>query len=308
MADPTATPAVPRIVVVSPTRNEQETLLRTVASMEAQTLRPLRWILVDDGSTDRTPELMRQVAARLPWVRIVTRPDRGYRKVGGGVIEAFDAGRAAIDVDHDFIAKLDVDMEFGPTYLERILEKFARDPKLAAASGKVFRRDDGRLLRRGSGGLVEEFIIDEMVAGQFKLYRRDVFERIGGFVREVMWDGIDIHRVRMAGFRTESFADEELRLIHLRVMGSTDKSVYRGRLRWGRGQWFMGSSFPYVVASGLFRMRERPYLVGGLLIIAGYLDGLLRRAPRYGEPEFRRELRRWQHARLRRLLTTGALR
>lgn len=300
MADTPAAPAVPRIVVVSPTRNEETTLPRTLASMEAQTLRPLRWILVDDGSTDRTPELMREAAARLPWVRVVTRPDRGYRKLGGGVIEAFDAGRATIDVEHDFIAKLDVDMEFEPTYLERILQEFARDPKLAAASGKVFRREEGRL--------VEEFIIDEMVAGQFKLYRRDLFERIGGFVREVMWDGIDIHRVRMAGFKTRSFDDPELRLIHLRVMGSTDKNVYRGRLRWGRGQWFMGSSFPYVVASGLFRMRERPYVVGGLLIIAGYLDGLVRRVPRYGEPEFRRELRRWQHQRLRRLFTRGALR
>jgi poly-beta-1,6-N-acetyl-D-glucosamine synthase len=324
MADTPAAPEVPRIVVISPTRNEEATLPRTVASMEAQTLRPLRWILVDDGSTDRTPELMREAAARLPWVRVVTRPDRGYRKLGGGVIEAFDAGRATIDVDHDFIAKLDVDMEFEPTYLERIMKEFASDPKLAAASGKVFRREEGRLLRRGSGGLhrresgglhrresgglVEEFIIDEMVAGQFKLYRRDVFEKIGGFVREVMWDGIDIHRVRMAGFKTRSFADPELRLIHLRVMGSTDKNVYRGRLRWGRGQWFMGSSFPYVVASGLFRMRERPYVVGGLLIIAGYLDGLVRRVPRYGEPEFRRELRRWQRERLRRLFTAGALR
>lgn len=303
MPDPIATPAAlstKRIVVISPTRNEEATLLRTVAAMEAQTLLPVRWILVDDGSTDRTPELMRATAARLPWVRVVTRPDRGFRKLGGGVIEAFDAGRATIDVDHDYIAKLDVDMEFGPRYLERILELFARDPKLAAASGKVFRREDG--------GLTEEFIIDEMVAGQFKLYRRDVFERIGGFVQAVMWDGIDIHRVRMAGFRTESCADPELRLIHLRVMGSTDKNVYRGRLRWGRGQWFMGSSFPYVVASGLFRMRERPYVVGGLLIIAGFLDGWLRRQPRYGEPEFRRELRRWQNARLRRLFTAGSVR
>src|SRR5262245_557248 len=79
MADTPAAPEVPRIVVISPTRNEEATLPRTIASIEAQTLRPLRWILVDDGSTDRTPELMREAAARLPWVRVVTRPDRGYR-------------------------------------------------------------------------------------------------------------------------------------------------------------------------------------------------------------------------------------
>jgi len=292
------TSAPPRVVLISPTRNEEKSLLETVAAVEAQTLRPVRWILVDDGSSDRTPELLREVAKRLPWVRVVTRPDRGFRKVGGGVIEAFDAGRAAIDVEHDFLAKLDVDLSFGPRYLERILERFAADPRLAAASGKVFRREGGRL--------VEEFIIDEMVAGQFKLYRREAFEKIGGFVQEVMWDGIDIHRARMEHFRTASLTDPELGIIHLRVMGSSDRNVFRGRLRWGRGQWFMGSAFPYVVASGIFRLREKPIGIGGLLIIAGYLGAALRRAPRYEYPGFRRSLRQWQYGRLRALLWRGA--
>jgi biofilm PGA synthesis N-glycosyltransferase PgaC len=290
----------PRIVVVSPSRNEERTLLRTVAAMESQLLRPVLWVLVDDGSTDRSPELMREIAARLPWVRVVTRPDRGFRRVGGGVIEAFDAGRAAIDVEYDFIAKLDADLEFPPRYLERAMELFRADPRLAAVSGKVFRPDPG--------GDVEEFLIDEMVSGAFKLYRREAFEQIGGFVREVMWDGIDIHRARMLGWRTRSVHDPDLRILHLRVMGSTEKSVYHGRLRWGRGQWFLGSSFPYVVASGLFRMRERPYVIGGALIIAGYLDAALRGRPRYGEPAFRRELRRWQHRRLWKLVKGGGAR
>jgi hypothetical protein len=141
-------------------------------------------------------------------------------------------------------------------------------------------------------------MIDEMVAGQFKLYRHEAFERIGGFVREVMWDGIDFHRARMAGYRTASLHDPELRIIHLRLMGSSDRSIYRGRLRWGRGQWFMGSSLPYVIASGVLRMRERPYLIGGLFIIGGYLGAALSRSPRFDDREFRRNLRRWQYRRL----------
>jgi GT2 family glycosyltransferase len=268
--------------------------------MEAQTIAPLRWIVVDDGSSDRTPQLLRELAARLPWVRVVTRGDRGFRKMGGGVIEAFDAGRATIDVDFDFLVKLDVDLEFGPTYVEHLLGHFARDPKLAAASGKVFRPENG--------GFVEEFIIDEAVSGAFKFYRRDAFEKIGGFVREVMWDGIDFHRARMAGFTTRSFRDPQLRIVHLRLMGSTDRGVVRGRLRHGRGQWFMGSSFVYVAASSLFRMRERPYVVGGLLHLAGFVDAAIRRLPRYDDPAFRAELRRWQRARLRQLVTTGRFR
>jgi glycosyltransferase involved in cell wall biosynthesis len=280
----------PRIVVVSPARNEDATLPRTLAAMRAQTRPPDLWILVDDGSTDRTLEIMTEAARETPWIRVVPRADRGFRAVGGGVVDAFYAGLETVEGDYDFIAKLDVDLEFSPRYIARLLERFAEDPELAAASGKVFRPE--------GEGFVEESIIDEQVSGAFKFYRSEAFDRIGGFVREVMWDGIDFHRARMEGYRTRSFRDEELRIIHLRLMGSTDRSVYRGRLRWGAGQWFMGSAFAYVVASGLFRMRERPFVIGGLLIIAGYCLAALRRVERYEEPGFRAELHRWQWARL----------
>ena len=212
-----------RVVIISPCRDEERTLARTIACMRLQTHPPVRWVIVDDGSRDRTPEILARVAAEIPWVRVVHREDRGFRKLGGGVIDAFYEGLAAVDVDYDFVAKMDVDLEFSPRYLARILEEFERDPELAAASGKVYRREGDRL--------VEEFMINEMVAGQFKLYCRAAFEAIGGFVREVMWDGIDFHRARMCGFRTASFVDPELRILHLRLMGSSEGSVYRGRLR-----------------------------------------------------------------------------
>jgi poly-beta-1,6-N-acetyl-D-glucosamine synthase len=279
-----------RIAIVSPVRDEEATLERTIACMERQTLKPAQWIVVDDGSTDRTPELLRAAAERNPWIKVVKRADRGFRKVGGGVIDAFWEGHGAIDVDYDFISKMDVDLEFSERYLETIMKHFDADPKLAAASGKVYRPE--------GNGFVEEFMIDEMVAGQFKLYRRGAFDAIGGFVREVMWDGIDFHQARLHGFRTASLHDPDLRIIHLRLMGSSDKSVYRGRLRWGRGQWFMGSSFPYVLASGCFRAREKPYLIGGALIVAGYIQAALEGAPTFEHPGFRDGLRRWQHERL----------
>jgi hypothetical protein len=106
----------------------------------------------------------------------------------------------------------------------------------------------------------------------------------------------------MEGYRTANLDEPELRIVHLRLMGSSDRSVYRGRLRWGQGQWFMGSSFAYTLASGVFRMREAPYGIGGALIVAGYVGAALRGKPRYEDREFRRELRRWQRRRLRRLL------
>ena len=142
---------------------------------------------------------------------------------------------------------------------------------------------------------IQDFIVKYKLAGVEGVSE---VASIGGFVREVMWDGIDFHRARMEGYRTRSFRDEELRIIHLRLMGSTDRSVYRGRMRWGAGQWFMGSAFAYVVVSGLFRMRERPFVIGGLLIIAGYCLAAIRRVERYDVPGFRTELHRWQWARL----------
>jgi len=283
-----------RIVVISPCRDEAATLGRTIACIRAQTRPPDRWVVVDDGSRDRTPEILEQAAAEIPFLRVVHRPDRGFRKLGSGVIDTFYEGLDSVDIPYDFVAKMDVDLEFSPRYFEKILDYFDRDPRLAAASGKVYRREGSRL--------IEEFMIDEMVAGQFKLYRREAFERIGGFVRAVMWDGIDFHRARMEGYRTASLEDPELRIIHLRLMGSSDSSVYRGRLRWGRGQWYMGSSFAYVLASGVFRMLEKPRGIGGLLLIAGYLMAGLQREARYQDPAFRRELRRWQYQRLAGLL------
>jgi len=279
-----------RVVVISPCRNEERTLPQTIECMRAQTHPPVRWVLVDDGSTDASPDLLAEAEREVPWIRVVQREDRGFRKLGSGVIDAFYDGLSTVDVDYDFLAKMDVDLKFSPRYIECLLEHFSRDPLLGAASGKVYRREGGRL--------IEEFMIDEMVAGQFKFYRRETFERIGGFVREVMWDGIDFHRARMEGFKTASLEDPELRITHLRLMGSSDKNVYYGRLRWGRGQWFLGSSFSYLLASGVFRMREKPIVVGGLLIVAGYLLAAIRREPRYAFPGFREHLRAWQRRRL----------
>lgn len=294
MSKTIAAARAPAVLVISPCRDEAGTLPRTIAAMRAQTRPPERWIVVDDGSTDETPRILADAAAQIPWLRVVTRENRGFRKLGGGVIDAFEDGLAHADGGYDFVAKMDVDLEFPPRYIERLLEEFARDPKLAAASGKVYRPEGGRLVR--------EFMIDEMVAGQFKFYRRAALEEIGGFVRGLMWDGIDFHRARMAGYRTVSIEDPELRILHLRLMGSSDRSVYRGRLRWGEGQYFMGSWFPYVLASGVFRMREKPYGIGGLLIPLGYLLAALRRAPRYEDATFRTGLRRWQRERLARVL------
>ena len=290
----------PKIVVISPVRNEERLLPATIESMVAQTLQPTEWVIVDDGSTDNTAEIVEKAAAEHSWIRLVRRGDRGFRKLGGGVIDTFNDGLATTEVDWDYVGKLDADLTFGPDYLERITKEFDADDKLGSASGKVYRPE--------GDGVVEEFMIDEMVAGQWKLYKRQCFEEIGGLVAEVMWDGIDFHKARQAGWKTRSINIPELAIIHHRLMGSSDKNVLRGRMRWGFGQWFMGTHPAYIIASAGLRMFEKPYIIGGILILAGYVRAAIQRQPRYGDLAFRSNLQQWQLGRLKQLVVAGQVR
>jgi glycosyltransferase involved in cell wall biosynthesis len=291
-------PVIP-LAIISPVRDEAQYVRRTLEAMVAQTMQPQEWLFVDDGSTDDTRAIIESYTRDHPWIRVISRDNRGFRQLGSGVIAAFNFGRECLSKpDYQFIAKLDGDMSFPPRYLEVMLERLASEPQLAAVSGKVFRPE--------KDGLVEEFIIDEMVAGQFKLYKRAAFDDIGGFTQTILWDGIDIHRCRMKGYRTLSFDHPEARLFHHRLMGSSDSSVYTGRVRLGRGIWFMGYHPLYAIASGLFRMHEKPYVIGGLIIIASYFYAAVRREPKFADREFIRDLRQWQLRKLRILPKRGA--
>jgi len=279
------------LVIISPVRNEEQLIRKTLDSVTSQTWQPSEWIIVDDGSTDRTAQIVDEYAARFPWIRRVLRQDRGFRQLGAGVIAAFDFGRKHIhNTDWQYIAKLDGDMSFGPRYLEIMVGALEQEPKLACVSGKVFRPE--------GEALVEEFIIDEATAGQFKLYKREPFLEMGGFPQTILWDGIDFHQCRMRGWDTRSFFHEDARLFHHRLMGSSDKNVYWGRVRLGKGIWFMGYHPLYALAVGVFRMHEKPRVIGGLIIFFAYCWAALKQEPRYPDEKFRAYLQKWQMERI----------
>lgn len=291
-----ATPAAPdrKYVLVMPTRDEERFLQQTIDSLAQQTILPAELIIVNDGSTDRTGEIADAAAETHDWIHVAHRPNRGKRIVGGGVIEAFYAGFHELRTeDYAYLCKIDADITVSHNYFESIMRKMEADPALGSASGKVFNPT------LGMDRLFEEKIIDEQVSGAAKFYRRECFEDIGGLVQEVMWDGIDFHRARMCGWKTRSFRDEDLRICHYRLMGSSSKSIFHGRLRWGRGQWFMGTHPLYIIASGVYRTHERPFVIGGLLIIAGYALAALKGERRYEDLAFRKHLHKWQLERLR---------
>ena len=282
-----------RYIIISPVRDEEAYLTATIASITAQTRCPEEYILVDDGSTDRTAAIILEAAQKYPFIRYVKRENRGERKVGPGVVEAFYEGYAAVTTaSYDFICKMDGDLTLGPTYFETLFEQFDQDPYLGAASGKLF-------LDMGDGQRVEERITDESVLGGVLCLSRSCFDAIGGFTRQVMWDGITFHRCRMAGYRTRSFRDERLVITDHRIMGSSHKSIFHGRLRWGWGQYFMGTHPLYILVVGLYRMIERPYISGGILIVSGYIKGWVTHTPQYNHPGFRASLHAWQLERLK---------
>lgn len=282
-------------VVISPGRNEARHMRRTLDSMVAQSLRPALWVIVDDGSTDDSPAILAEYAERHDWIRVIRREDRGHRAVGPGVIEAFYAGYDTIDpAAYTYLCKLDLDLDLPAGYFEGLIEKMEADPRLGTCSGKAW-------YTAPDGGRVWERMGDEMSVGASKFYRMACFRQIGGFVRQVMWDGLDCHMARFNGWKARSFRDEALAFEHLRPMGSSQTNILVGRRRHGAGQWFMGSDPVYFTATALWKMAHPPYVTGGLASLQGYLGAWWRRDAQYDDPALRAFIRSYQ----RRALVQG---
>jgi biofilm PGA synthesis N-glycosyltransferase PgaC len=275
--------------LITPARDEAQYARRTLESIVRQSVRPALWVIVDDGSKDETPGILREYAEKYDWIRVVRRDDRGKRKLGGGVIDAFYAGYETINPkQYRYVCKLDLDLDIPPRYFETLIQRMEQNPRIGTCSGKPYMDLNGRLVSEMTG--------DENSVGMIKFYRVDCFEEIGGFVRYLMWDGIDGHRCRMLGWLAVSWDEPEIRFVHLRPMGTSDKSWWTGRVRHGVGQYYMGTTPAYMLLSALFRMTRPPFIFGGIGMFWGYLQSMLRRGERYEDSAFRQFLRRYQWA------------
>src|SRR5262245_17825377 len=277
-----------RYLLISACRDEAKYMRQTLDSVISQSMPPIKWVIVDDGSTDSTPQILAEYRAKYRWIEVVTRSNRGKRSVGSGVIDAFYAGYETINPDdYDYLCKLDLDLRLPPGYFETLMERMRANPRIATCSGKAY-------LENENGRLVFERHADDVSIGASKFYRVSRFKAIGGFVREIMWDGIDCHRCRMNGWIACSWDEPELRFIHLRPEGSSQKSIYAGRMRHGYGQYFMGTGFLFIVASSIYRLNRKPYVLGSIAMMWGWLRAALMGKPRYEDIEFRKFLRRYQ--------------
>lgn len=275
-------------VLISPCRNEATYMRRTLESVVAQTEQPTLWVIVDDGSTDATPEILAEYAAHHEWIRVVRKPDRGCRAVGPGVIEAFYVGLDTVSLDDfTYVCKLDLDLDLPVGYFAGLMNRMEANPRIGTCSGKAYFRSE-------TGNMISEEIGDEMSLGMTKFYSVACFRQIGGFVREVMWDGIDCHQARRLGWTPVSWDDPELRFEHLRPMGSSQTSIFTGRRRHGFGQYYMGTHPVFLIASAINKMRQPPFVLGGLAILQGYFGAMLSGADRHGDANLIRFIRNYQ--------------
>lgn len=277
-----------RYLVISPCRDEARYCRRTLEAVTRQTIQPGKWIIAD-GSTDETVGILEEYARAHDFIEIQHQDEAHERWLGVGVINAFNRALGTVNLDDfDYICKLDLDLDLPLNYFELLIERMEGDPLLGSCSGKPYFRHPL------TGRPVSEKCGDETSVGMSKFYRVACFREIGGFVNQVMWDGIDCHRARMLGWRVASWDDSALRIQHLRMMASSHKGIITGRFREGFGKYFMGTTLPYMIAASLYRTTRPPILVGGLAMLAGYIWSMLLRRPRYGDVEFRRFLRNYQ--------------
>ena len=277
-----------KYIVITPVRDEEEHVQATIRSVTSQTLRPAEWIIVDDGSTDNTAEILKSHAEKFEWIRVVRRPDRGMRKSGAGVIEAFYAGYQMLSrKDWDFIVKLDGDLTFCADYFEKCFEHFTSDGKLGIGGGQIYHNLGGEQRLEANPKF--------HVRGATKIYKRACWEDIGGLVEAPGWDTIDEVKASMLGWKSYSF--QELHLLHQRVTGSAD-GLLRDRVKHGLACYVSGYHPLFLAASCVSRLHRKPYLTGSAAICYGYLKGYWTRTPRVNDRRLIKYLRRQQLRRL----------
>jgi hypothetical protein len=287
---------LPTYAVITPVRDEAEHFTRTASSMVAQTHRPLRWVIVDDGSTDGTRTIAESFAAEHDWITVVSSGQDHDRARGAPIVRAFEKGRAHLDTVPDITVKLDGDLFLPSHYFEWVAAMFARSPSAGLVGGVVLVHDGSRWRPDGDA--------THHVNGVAKAYRTSCLDDIGGLRPSMGWDGIDEYSARARGWDVVVLS--ELSILHYHPRGSK-QPWWRARWEEGRGNHYMGYSATFLTVRALYRMVvERPPVLGGLVLAAGFATAAVTGAPRIDDAAAVAILRGEQRQRLRRALSGHA--
>jgi poly-beta-1,6-N-acetyl-D-glucosamine synthase len=277
-----------RHVVIIPARNEAAHIGATLQSILRQTEPPDCIYVVDDGSSDDTPGIVAELASRSPRIRLLRVADRGHRRMGGGVVQAFSAGYEDCKAQlFTYVSKIDADLILPPAYFETLLAFLDDHPEFGAAGGVPYDQIRGKWRRWR--------MPDSHVPGPLKTMRRVAYDAIGGFVPCLGWDILDEVKMRSLGFRTGHV--EQLTVLHLRPHASAE-GMLRGKAQWGEGAYVIGSHPLFVLARAFYRMWETPYVIGGIAMLWGYCKAAAQRLPHVASADLMETLRREQLHRL----------
>jgi len=285
-----------KYVLITPARNEAAFIEKTLTSMLVQTLPPLRWVIVDDGSLDETSAIVEEYRSKADWIELLKRPRRKERSFAGKV-GAFNAGLERVqNLDFEVIGNLDADLSFDSEYLEFLIRKFESDPRLGVA-GTPFVQD-------GYDSASDSFEGESHVAGGCQLFRRQCFVDVGGYQPNPAGgiDWVAVTTARMKGWKTRSFADK--RFHHYRSLGTAEKKGLHALFSYGEKDYYLGGSPVWEMFRVLYRATKRPFLVGALALFAGYCWAAIRRVQRPVSGELMRFHRREQMQKLRAIVRT----
>ncbi|MBA2678165.1 MAG: glycosyltransferase family 2 protein [Ktedonobacteraceae bacterium] len=262
-----------RYVLITAARDEEAFISGTLDSVAAQTQLPERWVIVDDGSRDKTGEIADGYARTFPWITVIRNPRREGRNFGAKARAVNDALARMQNLDFDIVGNLDADTSFAPDYMQFVLQKFSEDPKLGVA-GTPFTQDGDYDSTRDS------FEGENYVAGPCQLFRRECFEEIGGYVANPAGgvDWIAAMTARLEGWRVRSFADK--RYHHHRFMGTAGRSEFAALFSYGEKDYYLGNSPVWQLFRVSYRLAKKPYLAGGLALGLGFLWAAIRRVQR----------------------------
>jgi poly-beta-1,6-N-acetyl-D-glucosamine synthase len=290
-------PTLPNYVMVTPARNEAQFIECTLKSVVAQTVRPLRWIIVSDGSTDDTDEIVARYSAEYPWIELLRMPERVERNFAGKVL-AFNAGYARVkDLPYKVIASLDADISFDPDYFQFLLLKLMNDP-LLGLTGTPFQELSGRMYDY-------RFVSVEHVSGACQVFRRECFEAIGGYVpvKGGSIDHIAVISSRMKGWKTRTFTEKVC--IHHREIGTAQQKAISSKFKYGIKDYVVGNHPLWELFRAGYQMAQPPFCLGGLALGVGYLWATLRRIDRPVPPQLIAFHRQEQMRRLKKLFRIG---
>jgi glycosyltransferase involved in cell wall biosynthesis len=285
-----------KYVLITPARNEQAFIAKTLDSVIAQTILPERWIIVDDGSSDRTAEIVENYAKKFPWIRFVRNPKRAGRNFAAKANAVNMALAQSQDVTFDILGNLDADISFGPDHFEFLLQKFAGNPKLGVA-GTAYTEE-------GWDSMKDSFEGETSVHGACQLFRIECFRQIGGYVPNAAGgvDWIAVTTARMMGWQTRNFPGR--RFYHHRTMGTAERSEIGAMFDYGKKDYYLGGSPLWELFRVAYRLAKKPYLLGGFALFGGYFWAALRRMKRPVSRELMLFHRREQRQKLRAILSS----